>query len=133
MCISSSCHALETCQTLQSFKCFACNHKRPTCLAEVYQSTELFCGTAWVTKCMTRAGLRTAALDVKMGSPPPGKQNAYDIMTPAGMASFGFDKICMFLNWALNCSLWFAALRTVPQHFAVSKAGNGHHPQQQAS
>lgn len=75
------------------FRTMLCNRKLPTCLAEVYQSTELFCGTAWVTKCMARAGLRTASLDVNMGSPCPGKQNAYDIMTPAGMAYFGFDNI----------------------------------------
>ena len=84
-------------RTPQSFllRAILCNQKRPACLAEAYESTELFCGTAWVTKCMSRAGLRTAALDVNMGSPPPGNQNAYDIMTPAGMASFGFNK--MFL------------------------------------
>ena len=41
-----------------------------------------------MTRCMARAGLRVASLDVEKGQAKPGKQNPWDILTPSGMACF---------------------------------------------
>ena len=56
--------------------------------AQVYQCIEYFCGTAMVSKCMLLAEHPTASLDVNLGHPLPGKQNAMDLTTPSGVAFF---------------------------------------------
>ena len=55
-------------------------------LAQSYGFLEFFCGEAWVSTVMRGHGVPTASFDINPWAPKPGKQNAMDLLTPAGFA-----------------------------------------------
>lgn len=60
---------------------------------EGYTFIELFCGKAWTSRCMRVEPQHwVASLDITsplLGPSLPDKQDAMDLSTDAGMASFG--------------------------------------------
>ena len=56
---------------------------------QAFDAIEYFCGMAHVSRCLRNAGHAVASLDIILGDPKPGKQNAMDILTDAGMAFLG--------------------------------------------
>ncbi|CAL1159177.1 unnamed protein product [Cladocopium goreaui] len=66
---------------------------------ESYDFAELFCGQAWVSRCMRTAGHRTAMLDISLGRPNDDlkKQDAMDLLSDSGFA--------LALLTVLNCRM----------------------------
>lgn len=66
--------------------------------AQSYDFAELFCGQAWVSRCMRTAGHRTAMLDISLGRPNDDlkKQDAMDLLSDSGFAFFWVYIICDF-------------------------------------
>ena len=58
-----------------------------TAPAQKYDFVEIFAGEAWVSRCMKASGFSVAALDINYGSPRPGKQDAFDLLSDAGFSS----------------------------------------------
>ena len=52
--------------------------------AQHYDFVELFAGRGWVSDCMASSGRNVAKLDILLGEPVEGKQNAFDLTTDAG-------------------------------------------------
>ena len=56
---------------------------------EAFDALEFFCGSGNVSRMLRFAGHAVGSFDIKLGNPAPGKQNAMDLLTDAGMACFG--------------------------------------------
>ena len=63
------------------------------CFFKAYSFIELFAGEGWVSKVMRAGGHQTASLDILLGSPPSGKQDAYDLLSDAGFAWLWFQTL----------------------------------------
>ena len=77
-------------------------------LAQSYGFLEFFCGEAWVSTVMRGNGVPTASFDINLGNPRSGKQNAMDLLTPAG-----FSFLCQ--QWWKD----FIALTTLAQNLVT--------------
>lgn len=55
--------------------------------AQHYDFVELFAGRGWVSDCMASSGRNVAKLDILLGEPVEGKQNAFDLTTDAGFGT----------------------------------------------
>ena len=69
---------------------------RRLCLGDVvetrskaFDALEFFSGAGNVSRMLRFAGHAVGSFDIKLGNPAPGKQNAMDLLTDAGMAFFG--------------------------------------------
>ena len=51
---------------------------------QAYDFIELFSGEGWLTRTLGAAGKSTAAFDILLGNPEPGKQDVMDLTTPSG-------------------------------------------------
>ncbi|CAE7676048.1 hypothetical protein AK812_SmicGene11497 [Symbiodinium microadriaticum] len=56
---------------------------------EAFDALEFFSGAGNVSRMLRFAGHAVGSFDIKLGNPAPGKQNAMDLLTDAGMAFFG--------------------------------------------
>ena len=56
---------------------------------QVYGFVEFYAGVGACSLCSRLAGIPTASLDILYHNPKRGKQNCMDILTDAGMGSFG--------------------------------------------
>ena len=69
-------------------------------VSQAFDALEFFCGAGNVSRCLKYAGHSVGSFDIKLGTPLPGKQNAMDLLSDAGMASFGFTQsmhsMCFF-------------------------------------
>ncbi|CAK9093366.1 Uncharacterized protein SCF082_LOCUS43920 [Durusdinium trenchii] len=52
---------------------------------ESIEFIEVFSGDGWVSKCMKANGIATVSFDIRLGDPLPGKQNAMDLLSDAGL------------------------------------------------
>ena len=52
--------------------------------SQAYDFMEVFSGMGWLTRTMGSSGKATAAFDILLGSPEPGKQDVMDLTTDSG-------------------------------------------------
>jgi len=63
--------------------------------SQVYDFVELFSGKGWVTRTMGSSGKATAAFDILLGAPEPGKQDVMDLTTDSGFWFLAFRNVAV--------------------------------------